>query len=403
MTLRAPWLAPLAVVILLALPVPSSADDAQSAADDPAGGTVDDTADGTVDDTADGTVTLLDAAAFLALIQASEVVYRIERLDSLQDVDREDLAAAAWPAAAGDSLHPRVVVGEDGSRTLERVTFDQGCRALLAEAEPFFRQRDYQRAGVLYRRAAERYPDCYLAFASVGDSLYFAGHYQQALGWYERVIARNPYDFLGHFYRANTLFRLGRMEQARAGYVQALARRPHRATVLKVLRSVGSALGARLHDEPFQPRALARREGEAVAVYADLDRPDWLAYGLCKAAWIGEPQHRAARGKSEEEGWTNVEERECLLAMLAVYRGQVADGSAPEDPALERLYAAAEEGLLDAYLWYEIAYRASPDITVLLPEALFDDIVRYVDRFVIPLVPPPPPADADAAAGTPAC
>ncbi len=313
----------------------------------------------------------------------SENTYTILTADESVDVDVAEFADLFWPSA-GDTPRYPWIEAENGSRNLSSYELGESCLEALSDAEPFFKDKQYEKALTLYLKAVQESPDCYVAYLGVGDGHYFQEQFEQALPWYDKAIALNPYDFIGHFYRANTLLRLRRYDEARETYVQALAIRPHRESVLKVAKARQEDLGVQVVDEPFQPKAFARKEGDGIAIYVSPESPAyWLTYGLCKAIWIGEPSHREERTGRQEHVWSLTEERQCLKSMLESYYALREDGTIDSDPFAERLLSLFERELVDGFVLYEIAYRLYPHAMLLLPEEMFSDVVEYVNAEVL--------------------
>jgi len=314
--------------------------------------------------------------------ESSENTYTFSTVEEATGLEVDSFAELFWPPL-GDSIRYPWIDTEDGQRNLSSYTIEESCLETLQKAEPLFQDKKYAQALALYRKAVEESPDCYVAHLSVGDAHYFQGQLDEALECYDRAIALNPYDFLGHFYRANALLRLGRFEEARFGYVRALAMRPHRESILQVTRARQEDLGIRVTGEPFRPKALARQEDDGVWIYIDPEAPHWLTYGLCKAIWIGEPSHREERTGSTEHVWSLVEERQCLMSLLEAYHAHRSEGDLGPDPALERLLAILEDGMIDGFVMYEMASRLYDHSMLLLPDEMFEEVLGYVDAHVL--------------------
>lgn len=326
------------------------------------------------------------------LVEESKVAYTINSSGSLEDVSIEQYIDAMWPSVAGLQTFPKVTKSDDGSLSLTEYVLEDGCIELLEEGELLFAEKDYAGAVEFYARAAERFPSCYIAHSHVGDCHYFRGDFEEAIGWYDKAIALNPVDYRSYFYRGNTLTRLGQRDEALRAYAQSLALKPHNPNVYKALSFNADQLRVALYREPFRPRALARAEGDGFAVYADLDSPHWLVYGLCKAAWLAEPEHREQRTDSREHPWTTTEERQCLLSTLESYVALKEDGTVQRDEQMERLLTILEDDLLTAFTLYELGSRVGPTALVLLSEDVHEQLVTYVHIHVLqPLLHPGSP------------
>lgn len=312
----------------------------------------------------------------------SKKTYTILTADEDAGLDVDDFAELFWPSMGDATQYPWIDT-EDGSRSLSPYELGEPCLEKLSKAEPFFKNKRYKKAMKLYSEAIEESPRCYVAYSHVGDCHYFQGQAEEALPWYDKVLALNPHDFLGYFYRANTLVRLDRYDEARDAYVQALSMKPHRESILKAVRARSQDLGIRVVDSPFRPQAFARQEKDGIAIYVSPGAAHWLAYGLCKAIWIGEASHREERTGNREHVWSLVEERQCLTSMLENYYALREDDTIDADPETERLLSILKDEMLDGFVMYEIASRLHPHTMLLLPEEMFADVVDYVRTHVL--------------------
>lgn len=325
----------------------------------------------------------LSAPELFELMEKSKVKYVIRSLEELREVKVEEFASVMWPAIGGDTAYPWVEVSGDGSKHLRSYPLEEGCTTLVAQAEAHYEKKEYAEAAGLYEKATRDFPRCYVAYLYAGDAWLFRDKPAEALLWYDKAIELNPYDFRGPFFKATALRKLGRGAEAREAYVRALALRPHRESVLKAIRQNASELGIRFDDVPFLPQTLARQEGKKVAIYVGPDRPYWLVYGMCKAVWLAEPQHRTERTGTEDRQWSLTEERQCLASLLDNYFGLREKKEVPADPALDRLFAILRHNMIDGFVLYEIAYRVSPDALRILPDDLFQQMLDYVRTFVV--------------------
>jgi tetratricopeptide (TPR) repeat protein len=316
------------------------------------------------------------------IAEESDNTYTIYSADDLADVRVEEYAEQLWPSIGGVLSIPWIEKGEDGNLSLMEYELAEGCLSILVEAEPLFDAKRYGEARALYLKATRKYPQCYVAISHVADCHYFTGEYKKALKWYEKAIKLNPFEFLGHYYKGNTLFRLDRFDEARESYVMSLALRPHRESVVEVLQMRVDELSIGMVDKPFMPRAFARQEENGIGVYVDSDKPFWLTYGLCKAVWIGEPELRAERTGKSEHPWSLREERQCIMSVVESYYALREEESIETDPEMERLLHVLESDLLDGFVLYEIAYRLTPHMTLLLSEEMFVDVVKYINLHV---------------------
>lgn len=326
--------------------------------------------------------------------EGSPVNYSIASADDLTDVHVSEFARVLWPTTGNSRRYPWVESSGDGSRIVTDYDLGVSCQRSVDEADRSCNAGRYDEATRQYTQTTVDDPDCYIAYARLGDCLAAQSDDAGALTWFEQAIERNPFDFRVHFELANSLFRLGRLEESRAAYARALALSPHDGSVMRILRSRADELGVRLVDRPFAPRAFARQVGPEVAVFVDGDDSYWTIYGLCKGLWIGEPGLRKSRTGSARHSWSLIEEQHCLLSMFENYIVLVEDGMIEKDPGLERIFESIESETLDGFVLYEIAYRVNPHITLRFPLEKLDEVVRYVSLHVLVADP------TDSAPGT---
>lgn len=319
----------------------------------------------------------------VARMEASPVQYRIHTLEDLKGLAPEQLTDFVWPQRTEALDFPVVVAGEGGTRSVRAASFDPAAVALLEQAEVHYRAKRYAEAERLYAQALVKEPGNYLATLNLGDVALFSGDAKAALARYEQATRLNPDDHRSYFFRATALGRLGRFTEVRDMYARALALRPEHPYVMSAVTGNAETLGIDLQPRVLRPRALARRDGEAIDVYAE--GAPWLAFGICKALWLGEPSHRKEMtGTEQHQTFSSTEERECLASLIVMYRLRREDGKA-RDPALERLSRIAEDGYLTELVLYEVAARAWPHVGLTLPDAQRERLHQYVLRYVLPL------------------
>lgn len=332
-----------------------------------------------------GALPYLTVREIMQRMEASNISYSIASSAALKEIPPERYADFLWPLGILREETPWIETDSRGERKVVPFPFDSKALSHLMTGEPLFQAQRYPEALTIYAEAAQLSPRCYLAFSHVGDC-YFATHqYERALESYDKAIEINPHDFRTFFYRGDALTKLGRYGEAREAYIQALALNPRHDNTLHAVRAQSEKLRVNLHDDPFAPQALARQEKGGIAIYLNLkeENPHWLAYGSCKALWLGEPAHRKEMLGTTDHGWSNIEERECLAALLTVYLDQRESGKLRQDPALERIGKILKEGFIDQFILYEMGSRVDPNIMVRLGPAAQDKMRQYISRHVV--------------------
>lgn len=277
--------------------------------------------------------------------------------------------------------NPLVIVGPGGSRTLTQVRFTPKTSEALKKAEELYQAKDYGAALEIYQAAAADDPECSLIRQNIGDCYLLTRNFKLALKSYQKSTALNPADFHGFWYQASALDALKKYPRARRMYARALAMSPRYANLIGAINNRSSQLGIKAEAEIFHPKAMARPEGDGYAVHT-VESTHWWIYGLCKAIWLAEPDHREALTGSREHRWTNTEDLECTANLLARYESLRKSGETPPEPELDRLLEVLDAKLLGAFVSYEFGSRVTPDFVLYLDEGEQERIARFVERFV---------------------
>lgn len=287
-----------------------------------------------------------------------------------------------YPSEPRKSLeNPMISVGPGGSRTLTQFQFTPKTAEALEKAEELFSAEDYGAALEIYQAAVADDPKCYLLHRDIGDCYFLTGNFKLALNAYEKSTALNTANFHGFWYQGSALTELKKYPKARRMYARALAMSPRYAKLIEAINSRSYKLKIKAEEEIFHPKAMARSEGDSYVVYT-VEPNHWWIYGLCRAIWLAEPDHREALTGSREHDWTSTEELECIANLLERYATSRKSGETPAEPELDRLLEVRDAKLLDAFVSYEFGSRVLPDFVICLDEDQQERIARFVERFV---------------------
>lgn len=327
----------------------------------------------------------LEPFEIMKRLEASPVEFRIEGIEALQDVARGKLADETWKQLVEPIDYPKVK-RKGGTITLEAWPRPKAVEAPMRKAEEAFQQKDYAEAANWYRKALVAAPDFYIAHAYLGDTHLFGGAdgAKAAIAEYDLAIAANPDDYRLYFFRANAHRHLDQRDAALADLRRSLVLKPRNPILLGAVQKAKGTLG-RPEPEVFVPRGFVRREGEAVGIYADIDRPEWLAWANCKALWLADAAHRKEMLGSTNHGWSTVEELECLGSLVVIYESRKKKGEGTTDDRLDRLSHIIEDGLAPAFVVYELGSRVDPQIVLRLDDEFRKLMARYVEKYVLTL------------------
>ena len=318
----------------------------------------------------------------LRRLRQSPVELRISGIENLQDVARGRLDDETWKQMVRSIEYPRVK-HLNGLITLEPWPRPRAVEAPMAKAEDAFQKQNHTEAASWYRRTLEVAPDFYIAHAYLGDTHLFGDvGPREAITEYDQAIAANPDDYRLYFFRATAHRHLFENEEMLADLRRSLVLKPRNAILIGALQRARGSMG-RAEPEVFVPRAFVRKEGEAVSIYADTERPEWLAWAACKALWMVDEQHRQEMLGSTRHGWSTLEELECLGSLMTVYETRKVKGQGPSDDRLEVLHDIIIDGLAPAFVIYELGSRVDPQIVLRLDGPFREMMARYVEKYVL--------------------
>jgi hypothetical protein len=120
---------------------------------------------------------------------------------------------------------------------------------------------------------------------------------------------------------------------------------------------------------------------------------EWLGYALCKAVWANEPQFKARHSNG---GWSVEEEHACVVNQIAgAYNATDAALEKEKKPHGEKyviaamppleahIWEAAQAGLLDGYILFEIIGTHCPLALSAMSDGARDQVDAYIRRYVI--------------------
>jgi tetratricopeptide (TPR) repeat protein len=336
---------------------------------------------------------MLTVPEIMKIIDESPVLYKIIcPIEGLEDVNSANTADKLFPLSVRPITFPVRVEKEDGSSEIIEMPLSPEGKKILDEAEAHFVAGRFPEAILDYQRLIDLCPDCYLAYAHLGDSYFRMRQFNKAIEYFDTAISLNPCDHRTFLYKADALMNLGRRDEAKAAYIHSLSLCPRYWLALANLRHLADKLGVEVRTDLFRPRVIVRPEDKAIAVYVDDQQPLalWLAYGLTKAVWLGEPSYREPVPSDPNYRWTVPEEIESLRNLLVTYEALKRDGKMAPDPRLDRLVEIVAGDHIVDFIFYEIASRMCPHITLTLPEEARQSLREFIAEYVVVSVPQEP-------------
>lgn len=329
----------------------------------------------------------LEPADMIRMMTESKTTYEINPLDKLDEETRKHMLETLYPEAAPYIAYPLVKRNGKGEASIRQFPFHPKAWELIQLAETPYQEEKYDEAMILYQKAVEISPDCYLAYHYLGECYQFQGNSPKAIECYDKALKINPYDYQVYYFKGECLLLAGQGDEAMKNLIHALALKPRHENIMIVLRKVADRVGFKLQEDIFRPRCLVRRASEkgAVQIYVDTEGPgkDWMIYAIGKALWLGEPKHRQELTGKKDVVWSTTEERECVAALLAAYLHGVEKKGEPKVAEFERLAEILKEGYFNEMLQYEIGSRVYPNIMTMQPAESVARMEEYIKRYVV--------------------
>jgi tetratricopeptide (TPR) repeat protein len=328
---------------------------------------------------------LTAAAAQPHFLEPGEILERFESSPHSYSLETEPEPSATWEEHNLAVMYPErkgldcVAKGADGRPVACKVSKDSEEK--LRAVETAFQNKEYKLAEAAYADLVTRHPDEYLPLLSWGDAAYFDHRAGDALPRYERARKLNPADHLGWYYSGNALFALGRKEEALAAWTHALVLRPHHEPLLRGVELRAREIGYKLDRRHFSPRALVTAKGDGAVIRTAAHQTTeqlapWLAWGGCKALWLGEDKHRIEVLGDAKIRFSMQEEFECMVDLIVSDRKH-------EVTAVERIREIGEAHMLFELIYFDLATRLEPHLALQQSEQTTEALEKYVRRYVL--------------------
>ncbi|MBN8705877.1 MAG: tetratricopeptide repeat protein [Bacteroidetes bacterium] len=327
----------------------------------------------------------LSNAQIFKLMSDSKVAYNVTPLSELDDsLKKSNFSVLMFPQLTPLVKFPLVKKSEDDKSTLSSFEFQEEAWTFLNKGEEYFGKRDFINAKEFYSKAIENDPSFYLAALYLGDCYLQEKDYNTALSYYQKANAINPNDYSTWYFQSTALRNLGEYEKAVDCYREALLNKPRHQNIMKALNGSQEILGITVDNSEFVPKSLALKKGDDVFIYfSEEGGTEWLAYANAKAIWLGETAIPGLKEPTVKSLWSTTEEKQAIISLLDGYYSSKENDKNKNDKYLEKLYAITQDGLLDSFIIYEIGSRINPNITLILPDEIKEDIRKYIRKYVV--------------------
>lgn len=288
---------------------------------------------------------------------------------------RRQARAALLKAQSADFHDPLLdqflaAIKPDGSIDKAKYSAVPAAEAAMHEAEVAFAKREVDAAFAAYQRALKFDPGLYPAALFSGDCLFVAGKFDEAIVWFHRATEIDPDQESAYRYWADALAKQGKVREALVQLTEALVANPYTGYAWRTMKAIAGPAG-RLRSQPALLLPVASIDWDEKAKKAGIGlrekfNPFDLVYAAGRAEWL--EREFAPKQGSTTYRHSLPEEVAGLTTFVKVAKELEGKTNAPPDyakalndmkPAVARLSALAEEGLLEPFVLF---FRADDGI-----------------------------------------
>jgi len=243
----------------------------------------------------------------------------------------------------------------------------------LQIADSLFKKLKYTEARKIYLDILEQTPQFYKAITLIGKTYNKQKNTEQAIKWFTKAVKLNPIDFEANHELAKLCFMSNQTDLAKKHILQAHIYNINHHEIISELINVFSANQHHCQKWTFTPQIeLEQQSDSEYVVYYKIE---WFNYAIAKTMWQIEPGYRESRDTSLIN-CKLLEERECLTNLIMNL--QTETDEVLSAPINITLLEAEKQGLLDAFIFYEIILPNKPEKIYSLNPKTINDIKRYI-------------------------
>ncbi len=314
-------------------------------------------------------------AEILKILEESKISYEISTLE-LPEVE-----VVKYPPQLDHGLFLKK--NSDGTHTIS--TYDEeygGNKEYLdtfKAAEKAYDEHQFSQARELYFKVLSVAPASSQVMTFIGQVYGHEGNDSLAEVWYRKAIEANYFDYMAHWFLADLCQDAGRKDEAMAEILVAQILNRNNPRLADSMERILKGSGMTYREWEFVPRYEVKDLGNNKAsVKYDANRPEWMAYALCKALWQIEPGYRDSMVKGTQEHPLMIEEKECVVNTLIGIQNSKRE---TKDPALQVAQKALDEKMFSEFLVYEVILPRYPRFAFNLSKTYFESVAKYVVKF----------------------
>ena len=287
-----------------------------------------------------------------------------------------------FPLVRANTLTPLVTRTGAGASVTEN-PFPGLNNDVLVDGEHELLTQHWDAARDRFRKVIRHCPSYYPAYQRIGITFGYQKNVDSAVVYFQKAIHQNPFDYVPYLSLAEELYSAQRYDEARTAMIEALTLRPRCIFALERLHKMPE-LGVLEQDSIFAPRSYATIDEETVQIRNPPEKnlDAWKWYALAKGLQRGEPEIQASYCGSAAMGWCERSEYQCLHVLQLGY--DASKSKTGIDPDIETLRQIEREGLLHAFMLYEIVTRMDEDQMMIADDADRDAVRKYIGKYILP-------------------
>jgi tetratricopeptide (TPR) repeat protein len=297
------------------------------------------------------------------------------------------------PARASDRYYKNLrqadinqyIVIENDQKKVKTYEPSDEVNSLIRQSEEALQVNDRNRALKLLQSALETDPDYFMLPVYLGRIHFEEKNHEEALRQANKGIESNPVNFEAYRLKGEIYLAKNDYENAQKNLVTALIFNRNDWKTLSLLNTLGSMSGFDVFLSPFLPLySLEKMDNGKIRLYIDTDEMTrWMPYAFCKAVWKYEPGYFEKKTGRTEYQPTFFEEMESINCMLWGYETFRNLERVKPDPMLERMMKIQSRFFLREFVLFEIISPTEPEILCKLDEAHLNDLLEYINEFII--------------------
>lgn len=226
-----------------------------------------------------------------------------------------------------------------------------------------------------YLQLLKRYPESGILHTLMGSTYYAEQQYAKANTWLEQALVLNPIDYRAMWLQGELFLAQGQLDTALYTLTLAhLYNRNHKRLLQRVIQVSQQQGYAYYRNWGFDPKVMVYQDGDRVVITSD---GIWLTYGIYKAVWTYDSDYQYIKSQQEVTDYLFHQELEAMVGTYMTYT-ELKHIDTRNYPAMNALGISLDNGLLEAFVFYEIMLVDKPELAYHLTPVFRDRLITYI-------------------------